>query len=385
MSGLELGRPRNGAAVLGSLLAAALVATVQGVPCPSPPIPNGQPLFPWDVKEVYETGYVLDMMCSQGFVFKGHSSTVAILCGSDGRWKPALPECIPEPRCPKPDVPHGKEVDESRGDYRVGSQVRMECEEGFALLGPELITCGDDLSWKPNLPFCDKVCGPPPQIPFGWHSESRDGGFPYGSQVRYRCAEGLSLVGSESLFCTSQDGENLTWSGAAPECRAVRCPQPVLQGGRVTPQTFTFPYGLLLHFSCEQGFGLQGAAQSQCQADGTWHPPLPTCQPVRCPQLPRQEDVVVHFNKLWYQVNETVSFSCKRPGYPGTPSKSTCSADGTWTPPPKCRKPEVCERVLQIRAAFQCEIPLSDMKTLLEIQKLYLEIQKLEKELKTST
>uniref|UniRef100_A0A803VH17 Sushi domain-containing protein n=1 Tax=Ficedula albicollis TaxID=59894 RepID=A0A803VH17_FICAL len=197
-----------------------------------------------------------------------------------------------EPRCPKPDVPHGKEVDESRGDYRVGSQVRMECEEGFALLGPELITCGDDLSWKPNLPFCDKVCGPPPQIPFGWHSESRDGGFPYGSQVRYRCAEGLSLVGSESLFCTSQDGENLTWSGAAPECRG-EC------GAREWGQTLGSGYGIR-DLGQGQGFGLQGAAQSQCQADGTWHPPLPTCQPGEsqpspaqpspaqpCPALPR--------------------------------------------------------------------------------------------------
>ncbi|TRZ12486.1 hypothetical protein HGM15179_014605 [Zosterops borbonicus] len=153
----------------------------------------------------------------------------------------------------------------------------------------------------------------------------------------------------------------------------------------MSPQTFTFPYGLLLHFSCDPGFGLRGAAQSQCQADGTWDPPVPTCQPVRCPQLPKQEDVVVHFNKLFYEVNETVTFSCKRNGYSGTPSKTTCSADGTWKPPPACKKPDVCERILQNKAAFQCGIPLPDLKTLLEVQKLYLEIQKLEKELKITT
>ncbi|NXI31944.1 CR2 protein, partial [Sterrhoptilus dennistouni] len=60
---------------------------------------------------------------------------------------------------------------------------------------------------------------------------------------------------------------------------AVRCPRPVVQRGRMSPQTFTFPYGLLLHFSCDPGFGLRGAAQSQCRADGTWDPPVPTCQP----------------------------------------------------------------------------------------------------------
>ncbi|NXT71789.1 CR1L protein, partial [Chaetops frenatus] len=349
------------------------------IPCPDPHIPNGYPLHPWQVKEVYEYGDRLEVVCSEGFAFKGRGSSITLSCTSAGGWDPALPECIPVPRCPKPEIPNGK--DKSRGDYAVGAQVRLACDEGFTLRGSEFVTCGAALSWEPVLPFCDKVCGPPPQVLFGQHSGRGGPGFPYGTKVTYRCAEGLSLIGDESLYCTSLDGDNLTWSGAAPECRAVRCPKPVVERGRVTPQVFTFPYGLLLHFSCDPGFRLRGAAQSQCQADGTWEPPVPTCQPVRCPKPPRQEDVVVHFTKLWYEVNETLPFSCKRDGYPGAPSKTTCSADGTWTPPPMCRKPDVCERVLRNKAAFQCGIPLSDLKTLLEVQKLYLEIQKLEKDL----
>lgn len=94
---------------------------------------------------------------------------------------------------------------------------------------------------------------------------------------------------------------------------------------------------------------------------------------------------MVHFNKLWYGVNETVSFTCKRGGHLGTLSKTTCSADGTWTPPPTCKEHNTCERILQNKAAFQCGIPLSDLKTLLEVQKLYLEVQKLEKELEIPT
>ncbi|XP_039555316.1 complement receptor type 1-like [Passer montanus] len=360
-------------------------APCERIPCPDPHILNGRPLHPWEVKEVYESGDTLEVTCSEGFAFKGRGSNVILHCGSDGGWHPAVPECIPEQRCPKPDIPHGKEVYKSSSDYTVGAQVRLACEEGFALRGSETITCGADLSWEPEVPFCDKVCGAPPQISFGQHS-GRDGkDFYYGTNVTYSCAEGLSLVGDKALYCTSEDGESLSWSGPAPQCKVVRCPKPVVERGRMTPQTFTFPYGLLLHFSCEQGFGLRGAAQSQCQADGTWHPPLPTCQPVRCPSLPRREDVIVQFNKLWYEVNETVPFYCKHGGHAGAPSRTTCSADGTWTPPPTCRKNEVCERVLRNKAAFQCGIPLSDLKTQLEIQKLLLEIQKLEKELKITT
>ncbi|NXW79452.1 CR2 protein, partial [Hirundo rustica] len=351
------------------------------IPCPDPHIPNGKPVYPWQVKEDYEYGDRLEVVCTKGFAFESRASSITLRCGSEGAWDPAVPECIPEPHCPEPDIPHGKEVDKGRSDYTVGARVRLECEEGFGLQGSESITCGADLSWEPALPFCDKVCGPPPQIPFGQHSGRGGREFPYGTKVTYKCAEGLSLIGDESLYCTSEDGESLEWSGPAPECRAVRCPKPVVQRGRVSPQRFTFPYGLLLRFSCDEGFGLSGAAQSQCRADGTWDPPVPTCQPVRCPKSPTQEDVVVHFNKLWYEVNETVLFRCKRDGFSGTASKTTCSADGTWTPPPMCKKPDVCERALRNKAAFQCGIPLSDLKTLLEVQKLYLEIQKLEKEL----
>ncbi|XP_014113682.1 PREDICTED: complement receptor type 2-like isoform X2 [Pseudopodoces humilis] len=350
--------------------------------CPDPHIPNGKALHPWQVKEGYEYGDRLEVACSEGFAFEGRGSSITLRCGSDGGWDPAVPECIPEPHCPEPDIPHGKEVGKSRSDYPVGARVRLECQEGFALRGQASITCGADLSWEPVLPFCDKVCGPPPQISFGYHSDRGYTEFPYGTKVTYKCEEGLSLVGDESIYCSSDDGKSLVWSGPAPECRVIRCPKPVVERARMTPQTFTFPYGLLLHFSCDEGFRLHGAAQSQCLADGTWGPPLPTCQPVRCSQLPRQEDIVVHFNKLWYEVNETVSFHCKRDG---AASKTTCSADGTWTPPPSCKKRDVCERILRNKAAFQCGIPLSELKTLLEVQKLYLEIQKLEKELKIAT
>lgn len=45
------------------------------------------------------------------------------------------------------------------------------------------------------------------------------------------------------------------------------------------------------------------------------------------------------------------------------------------------KKHDVCEKILQNRETYQCGVPLTELKTLLEVQKLYLEIQKLEKEL----
>lgn len=46
------------------------------------------------------------------------------------------------------------------------------------------------------------------------------------------------------------------------------------------------------------------------------------------------------------------------------------------------KKHDTCEKILQNREDFQCGVPLTELKTLLEVQKLYLEIQKLQKELR---
>ncbi|NWR31624.1 CR2 protein, partial [Tachuris rubrigastra] len=347
--------------------------------CPDPYISNGE--LTGDKRDYYVYGQRLEVTCREGFTFKDRGSRITLQCMSDGRWDPVLPECIPEPHCPKPDIPHGVEVYKSRSDYTVGTQVRLACEEGFFLRGSNFTTCQADETWAPALPFCDKVCAPPPEISNGQHTGMGVKEFFYGTSVTYTCKEGLSLIGDKSIYCTSDDGENLTWSGPAPECRAIRCPKPVVERGRMFPQRFTFPYGVALQFSCDEGFKLSGATESQCQADGSWAPPLPTCQPVWCYKPLPEEDLQLSLQKLHYEVNETVSFSCKRNGRPGVPSKTTCSANGTWVPPLTCKKRETCEKILQHKAAFQCGIPLTELKTLLEVRKLYLEIQKLEKEL----
>ncbi|NXF30165.1 CR1L protein, partial [Nyctibius bracteatus] len=349
--------------------------------CPNPDVRNGKPLRAWEDKDDYVYGDSLEITCNDGYAFKGRSNNVVLRCTSDGTWDPAVPECAPELRCPRPDTTHGREVYKSKNDYTAGTRLRLACDSGYVLRGQDSTECQADGSWAPPLPFCDKVCGPPPKIPHGQHSGSGREQFPYGTEVTYSCAEGLSLIGDNSIYCTSDDGVNLAWSGPAPECRVVRCPRPTVERGRMTPQSFTFPYGAAVRFSCDEGFVLRGDAESRCLADGAWHPPLPTCQPVQCPPPLGQEDLVIYSLKKQYEVNDTLVFYCRRDSPRSVRSETTCSANGTWIPSPTCKKRDTCQKILRNREAFQCGVPLAELKTLLEVQKLYLEIQKLEKEL----
>ncbi|NXW57533.1 CR2 protein, partial [Eurystomus gularis] len=342
--------------------------------CPDVDIRNGKPVHLWEKKDIYVYGDRLKIMCNDGYAFKGHSDTVVLQCTSEGRWDPAVPECAPEPRCPKPNTAHGREVFPSRDRYTVGSQLRLACDPGYILRGQDTVECQADLSWAPPLPFCDKACDLPPQIANGQHSGAGREQFLYGAQVTYSCAEGLSLIGDKTIYCTSDDGMDLRWSGPAPECRVVRCPKPVVERGRMTPQRFTFPYGTTVKFSCEEGFVLQGDAESQCLANSTWHPALPTCKPVRCPRPSGQEGISIEPYKPWYEVKETLSFYCRRSSY--RLESTTCSANGTWIPPPMCKK-ATCEKILKNTEDFKCGVPLTELKTMLEVQKLFLEVENL--------
>ncbi|NXJ67150.1 CR2 protein, partial [Rostratula benghalensis] len=348
--------------------------------CSNPDIRNGKLAHPWGKRDPYMYGDRVEVMCDDGFAFQGQMSNIMLSCASDGRWDPAVVECTSVPHCPKPDMTHGREVYKSKNGYTVGTQLRLACDPGYVLRGQDLTVCQSDMSWDPPLPFCDRVCDPPPQIANGQHSGKWQEQFPYGAGVTYSCAEGLSLIGDESIHCISDDGVNLMWSGPAPECRVVRCPRPVVERARMIPQRLTFPYGADVRFSCEEGFVLRGDAVSRCLADGAWHPPLPSCQPVQCPKPLKDTNLRIMNPKLQYSVNETLTFSCVPNFHPSTNSQSTCSANGTWIPTPTCEKRVPCEKVFQAREALQCGIPLTEMKTVLEVWKLYLEVQKLEKE-----
>ncbi|XP_068015515.1 complement component receptor 1-like protein [Melanerpes formicivorus] len=344
----------------------------------------------------FPVGTAVTYFCRLGYSLLPDVSPTTT-CLTNFTWSP-VPQLCQEVQCPSPALPHGRLLSPGRGNYSYRQQVEFQCDRGHLLRGSRRSQCWHDGFWRPAVPYCDQVCGPPPQISKGQHSSPEELTFPYGSEVKYRCTEGLALVGSESIYCTSEDGVNLAWSGPAPECKVVRCPKPAVERGRMAPQRFTFPYKATVRFSCDEGFVLHGAAESQCLSDSSWHPPLPTCQPVLCPE-PQVANGKVESpleDQSWYPMNATVTLECL-PGYhfsadggkaSGDSWTATCLPDGSWTPMPQCKRKEaaaVCEEVHAIKSLFDCGLPAAEVKTLLEVQKLYLEVKKLKEELENLT
>ncbi|XP_044871833.1 C4b-binding protein alpha chain-like [Mauremys mutica] len=225
-------------------------------------------------------------------------------------------------------------------DLRSGLKATFSCNEGYRLIGTTSALCKvarHSANWDRRLPLCQAIpCRPPPDITHGFHNALSGEKFSFGSKVTYKCDQGFSLIGVASIHCTTKDNITGEWSGSAPECK-VGCQKPDMQNGN----------------------------------------PLKALD-----------------EKMWYSVNETIPFKCS-PGYqfsshshlPATDRSSiTCLADGSWTALPKCTKQStsgVCEMVPESREFTECGVPLEELRTLLEVRKLYLEIEKLKQELKS--
>lgn len=66
-----------------------------------------------------------------------------------------------------------------------------------------------------SLSLAEVRCPAPPSIANGQHGASPGARHSPGSEVRYSCAEGYSLLGNASIRCTAKG----TWSRPQPRCQ----------------------------------------------------------------------------------------------------------------------------------------------------------------------
>nr|XP_020663214.1 complement receptor type 1 [Pogona vitticeps] len=261
------------------LLLWLLSLEVQG-DCPAPPNPPHSTLRGGERQESYPTGTVLRYTCIPGYQFIS-GSRPALECLENSKWT-ETPTFCERKRCTVPVIENGNI--ETTGDLRLGETVTFVCHKGHRMLGPSTARCivsdGNRVAWNREPPYCQRIpCERPPRVANGRHDG--DEGFDhydYGTVITYTCDKGLSLIGSPSIFCTSDDGENGNWDRPAPECKMVECQRPEIASGRLTtPFQSTYKYDTVLRFVCDRGHTLVGSEFVKCGADNSWHPDLPTC------------------------------------------------------------------------------------------------------------
>ncbi|XP_053882867.1 complement component receptor 1-like protein [Malaclemys terrapin pileata] len=244
--------------------------------CDSPPRLSFAEL-PGAVNNSYPVGTKLKYSCRPGYML-GSGKSPYVTCLANSAWSVDPEFCVGRP-CKPLELENGRV---HFMDLRFGATANFSCNEGYRLNGPTSAKCvvvGNGVDWDKELPLCEAIpCIPPPGITHGSHTGQSEQEFSFGSAVTYKCDQGFSLIGEASIHCTTKDNRNGDWSGPAPECKVVNCPEPEVKNGKKqSGYGLHYSYGNTVIFECDSGYTLKGSSSVKCEANNLWFPSLPTC------------------------------------------------------------------------------------------------------------
>ncbi|KAM6044530.1 membrane cofactor protein-like isoform 3-T5 [Chlamydotis macqueenii] len=255
------------------------------IPCEPPPsIANGH--YTKADHYVYQTSvtYTCDAV-SKGVDPFSLIGPASIYCtydaNSNGVWSGPPPQCRVV-KCDNPKVENGRKKTGFGPSYSYGDSVMFECDPGYFMIGPEVITCEENNTWSPPEPTCEKttadVCGAP-KITHGVVIPVKSV-YEGGESVRIKCNTYCTFPdGAEEMTVTCQ-GQN-AWSSlqnctCRPESSSFT---PDINHGRVTDgQKPSYSVGDFITIECYAGYTLHGEARIQYIGKNQWIPGVPTCK-----------------------------------------------------------------------------------------------------------
>uniref|UniRef100_A0A6I8N5U8 p-selectin n=1 Tax=Ornithorhynchus anatinus TaxID=9258 RepID=A0A6I8N5U8_ORNAN len=300
--------------------------------------------------------------CEEGFVLNGSET---VWCGASGEWTTPAPTCEVI-RCPSLESPERGTVKchHPIGPFAYDSRCDFRCPPGFRPSGSATLRCTALGLWTAPPPVCRVVECEPPEIPaHGAMDCSLSGGrVLYNSSCDFRCAEGFTLNGAETVSC-SASGD---WTASVPTCQAVRCQD--LEGLVRSQMTCSHPFGdfafqSTCNFTCEEGFQPAGPKTLHCLATGHWTSLPPVCQAVQCKPLltPRQGTISCVHPVGNFSFKSTCQFTCLE-GFSLNGSETpSCTEAGLWTaPPPTCQAVQCKPLLTPQQGRMSCVHPVGD-------------------------
>ncbi|KAM6040737.1 membrane cofactor protein-like isoform 2-T2 [Theristicus caerulescens] len=249
------------------------------IPCEPPPsIANGR--YTEGTSYVYQTAvtYTCDNVPrgADPFSLIGPDT---IFCTydaqSNGVWSEPPPQCRVV-KCDNPKVKNGRKIAGFGPSYSYRDSVMFECDSGYFMTGPEVITCGEDSTWSPK-PTCEKhtegVCGAP-EITDGVVIPAKST-YAEGETVQLKCSTSCTFPdGAEEMTVTCQGQD--TWS-SLQNCACGFTPN-INYGRVIEGQKSSYSVGDLITIECYAGYTLHGEARIQYIGENQWVPGVPTCQ-----------------------------------------------------------------------------------------------------------
>ncbi|XP_040897150.1 P-selectin [Toxotes jaculatrix] len=313
---------------------------------------------------VYSYGSICTMQCEEGFSLIGTNMTK---CSSQGNWTHTLPVCQAKKCSRITSPPHGSlSCSDPNGSFSYGSRCKSTCDEGFLLNGTAETECTSLSMWSADIPHCLATKCPPLTTPTYGSLVCSDphGEFSFGSQCTSTCEGGFLLNGTAETECTSLG----LWSADIPHCLAKRCPSldPPSHGSLSCSDPHgEFSFGSRCTSTCEEGFVLNGTADTECTSLGTWSREIAHCLARPCPLLanaPQHGRMNCTHPHSPFSYDSHCNFECNEGFWlRGTPTM-TCNNSGHWSQDLPTCQPVQCEAIhtLTLALSMNCSHPLGN-------------------------
>ncbi|KAM3915529.1 E-selectin-like [Leptodactylus fuscus] len=267
--------------------------------------------------------------CSDGHLLVGAEN---LQCNGKGDWGFQIPHCKAI-QCQRPELPDNGVMNCSIDGEILPekSTCNFSCKEGYTMVGSASLLCTTPGQWSENPPRCEAIqCEFPAAPEYGAIDCSSNGEMqPYNATCNFICNEGFALVGDPSIHCVT-DGQ---WSAEFPNCEAIQCERPgEPEHGSMSCSSSeeTSPYNATCHFSCDEGFTMEGSSSIQCSATAQWTEKPPKCEVMQCTSLTAPVNGLLTCDD-GSNYNSTCAFSCSE-GYDVIGSSELrCLSSGQWT------------------------------------------------------
>ncbi|XP_053387660.1 deleted in malignant brain tumors 1 protein-like [Mercenaria mercenaria] len=186
-------------------------------------------------------GAIVEVYCDRNYKVVGDS---IIICQMNGTWSDNPTCAIID--CGDPTPEHGF----SNASTTInGTTVSIGCNEGYYMVGDDIISCQENETWTDDSICKVKDCGYP-SAPYADMSLS-DNKTTYGETVLVTCWTGYTLSGSSTVKCLS----NGSWE-MMPTCTIEDCGDPTPVKGSVDRNETTF--GSVVEVTCDPGYNISG-------------------------------------------------------------------------------------------------------------------------------
>ncbi|XP_052796583.1 sushi, von Willebrand factor type A, EGF and pentraxin domain-containing protein 1-like isoform X2 [Mya arenaria] len=271
--------------------------------------------------------------CDNGYTLIG---AVTAVCSADGRWDESQAECVIND-CGLLKSPTNGSVLFSSTTFE--SKATFLCNEGFDMIGEDIIICTANKLWSGFVPECAiKDCG---NISNPDNGTILYNGTTFLSPALFFCDDGFLLNGTNSMVCTA----NGTWNDSFPNCVIKDCGQLHDPEHGTVYLTGTF-YLSDATFECEKGYQIVGEASAICGNLGLWQPESPVCQIRDCGQVEKlsngnviQTEGTTYGARVWFTCNDGYTLAGN--------DTMACQYTGEWNSKvPSCEKIESSAAVM---------------------------------------